>query len=358
MVKKRLPNSKKELSPDWFLKGVLTKFGEGFDRLTGRNWKPSSSIATSELIERLKLLLDSEVKESENLTMLVPHNVKLKIQWDKFSTDSEKAINSLKNELHIAAIDHINDKRYYTYSPISVEIIPDYFTEGVKMLASFDKFDDEQREAVVNVTLPDVNVRGLIPEIEEATLKRAEKYVLSFEIGGKKISKQLEFEPGDRKSVGRTKENQIVIDDASISKLHASFVFNSKSQLVLADTGSTNGTFINGERIAYGRAFEVNDGDVLKFGSVIVSMQHLIPAITEIEEPTALDALEELNSEYLNVPELEFGANVAGLSEVFGTETEGGSNSAEFSDLEAESSGDEESTKSGILLNFDESDSG
>ena len=141
----KLQSSKKN-SPDWFVSGILTKLGETFDRLTGRNWQPSSSLATSELSEKLKKLLDAEVKDLGAKGQFVPHNIKLKMQWDKFSTDSEKAVEMLKNELHIAVIDHINDKRYYTYAPINIEIKPDYFTEGVKLLASFDKFDDEERE--------------------------------------------------------------------------------------------------------------------------------------------------------------------------------------------------------------------
>ncbi|HLM59395.1 MAG TPA: hypothetical protein VK308_01200, partial [Pyrinomonadaceae bacterium] len=53
----------KSFSLDWLVRGVLTKIGDTFDRLTGRNWKPSSSLATSELIDRLKKLLDAEVKD-------------------------------------------------------------------------------------------------------------------------------------------------------------------------------------------------------------------------------------------------------------------------------------------------------
>src|SRR4028119_1765285 len=101
--------TKKSFSPDWLVRGVLSKLGETFDRLTGRNWKPSSSLATSELIERLKKLLDSEVKDTDGKGRFVPHNIKLKMQWDKFSTDAEDALKKLQNELLTAAIDHIND---------------------------------------------------------------------------------------------------------------------------------------------------------------------------------------------------------------------------------------------------------
>jgi pSer/pThr/pTyr-binding forkhead associated (FHA) protein len=44
---------------------------------------------------------------------------------------------------------------------------------------------------------------------------------------------------------------------------------------VVADTGSTNGTFINGQRIAYGRAFPINEGDKVKFGNIEVYLRRV-----------------------------------------------------------------------------------
>jgi pSer/pThr/pTyr-binding forkhead associated (FHA) protein len=40
--------------------------------------------------------------------------------------------------------------------------------------------------------------------------------------------------------------------------------------LLVADTGSTNGTYINGRRIAYGEARQIEAGDVVGFGDVEV----------------------------------------------------------------------------------------
>ena len=87
--------TKKSFSLDWLIGGILTKFGDIFDRLTGRRWKPSSSLATSELTERLKKLLDMEIRDLGGKGKFVPHNLKLKMQWDKFSTDSEKALTNV-----------------------------------------------------------------------------------------------------------------------------------------------------------------------------------------------------------------------------------------------------------------------
>jgi pSer/pThr/pTyr-binding forkhead associated (FHA) protein len=295
MSENKPPPAKKSISADWFVRGVLSKIGETFDRLTGRNWKPSSSLATSEVIERLKSLLDAEAKDVGGGRKFVPHNVKLKMQWDKFSTDSEQALGRLENELLIAVIDHINDRRYYTYAPLKLEIKPDYFTEGVKLSASFDKFSEDEggREAAVNVTIPDLKniVVNPPPEIP-ADEPEKEIYIADFTVNGKPRRKELAFAERQRLSVGRTKENDLWLDEASVSKIHAALVLNSEKHLMVADTGSTNGTFINNQRIAYGRAFVVKDGDKLKFGTVEVALEHVVKEVA----PEAVDMEESEKS--------------------------------------------------------------
>jgi pSer/pThr/pTyr-binding forkhead associated (FHA) protein len=45
--------------------------------------------------------------------------------------------------------------------------------------------------------------------------------------------------------------------------------------LLVADTGSTNGTHINGQRIAYGEAHPINEGDLVSFGDVEVRFRKI-----------------------------------------------------------------------------------
>ncbi len=278
--------NKKKLSVDWLMRGSLTKIGDIFDRLTGRGWKPTSSLATSELIEKLKALLDKEAKDLGNKGKFVPHNLKLKIQWDKFTLDSDEAMNKLQHELLTSIIDHINDNRYHTYAPMKLQVKPDYFTEGVKLSASFDKFSEEEGEAAVNVTVP--NMKNIVipttPEIKIEPEK--EIVVVEFSLNGKPKKVELAFGAGERLSVGRTKENALVIEDTSISKIHATLFINNEKQLTVADTGSTNGTFINDKRIGYGKAYPISDTDKLKFGTIEVALDYT-PRKKEmvVEEP-------------------------------------------------------------------------
>lgn len=277
------PVKKKSFTPDWLVQGVLTKIGDTFDRLTGRGWKPSSSLATSELIERMKGFLDSEAKTNGDGKIYVPHNIKLKMQWDKFSTDSEDSMRKLEHEFLIAAVDHINDRHYYTYAPLSIEVKPDYFTSGVKLFVSFEKFTDDEHEAEINVTVP-----GLGESTDDAadTVSAApeRRVTADFELNGKPLARVLGFAPGQRLSVGRTKENDLPLDDISVSKFHASLAFNDAGKLVVADTGSTNGTFVNGQRIAYGKAIEMRAGDKVRFGTVDVRLG-VEPPIPKPETP-------------------------------------------------------------------------
>src|SRR6478672_9847771 len=111
------PVTKKRFSADWFMRGALARIGETLDSLTGRNWQPSSSLATSGLVERLQKLLEAEKKEVEGKGTVVPHNITLRMQWDKFAADDDKNLTKLRNELLAAAADFVNDHLYYTYAP-------------------------------------------------------------------------------------------------------------------------------------------------------------------------------------------------------------------------------------------------
>lgn len=295
MPENKLQPAKKNISPDWLVSGVLSRLGDLFDRWTGRNWQPSSSLAASEIIERLKKLLDSEAKDLGAKGKFVPHNIKLKMQWDKFSTNAQTGLEKLKDELLVAAIDHINDRRYHTYAPIDLEIKPDYFTNGIKLQTSFEKFAVEQeREGALNVTMPKLK-NVLIAPVEEVTPEPdREIYAIQFALDEKIRKVELSFVEKQRRQVGRSKQNDLWINDASVSKIHAAFVLNSEKQLMIADTGSTNGTFINEQRIAYGKAHLLMEGDELKFGNVKVNLTHITEGFVW-EEPSVDEEITEVS---------------------------------------------------------------
>ena len=68
-------------------------------------------------------------------------------------------------------------------------------------------------------------------------------------------------------TIGRSKDNDITIDDASVSRHHATII-QTASGIVISDNGSSNGTFINGNRIHGEQALSTDD--ILKLGTALI----------------------------------------------------------------------------------------
>jgi hypothetical protein len=72
-------------------------------------------------------------------------------------------------------------------------------------------------------------------------------------------------------TVGRTENNDVVVLDYSASKFHAFFKQDEQGRFFLLDSGSRNGTFVDGVRVparGKGDPLEVSSGAQVRFGLV------------------------------------------------------------------------------------------
>ena len=187
------------------------------------------------------------------------------------------------------------------------------------MFASFDSLLENESERSVEVAVPGTgseprpDAAGPTPNRSRASL------TLRFTAGGRAVEKDFELEAGGRLSVGRTKENNVWIDDVSVSKSHASLVLNSQGCLLVADTGSTNGTFVDDERISYGKAVEITPAQELKFGSVNVTLE--VVELDSVETAETVEVGHPADTETFSVGEFEFTSKSTEPAET-GPETE------------------------------------
>lgn len=135
-------------------------------------------------------------------------------------------------------------------------------------------------------------------------------------MNGVPVEKRFEMKPGKRLSIGRTKNNDIALDHTSVSKMHASLLLSADAKLVVADTGSTNGTYLNGERIAYGKAIEIFAGDKVKFGAIDVDL-----VFTPAEVSAAKEILPDDETEAYTVGEFQFSKKTEVIQPSVKTET-------------------------------------
>ncbi|MGH2352373.1 MAG: FhaA domain-containing protein [Chloroflexota bacterium] len=88
-----------------------------------------------------------------------------------------------------------------------------------------------------------------------------ESLCLSGEIGGRRMTWPLS---AARLRIGRGLDNDVVLEDASVSRHHAEIVRES-GRVEVRDLGSTNGTWVNAGRVDLAA---IHPGDQLAFGAV------------------------------------------------------------------------------------------
>ena len=85
--------------------------------------------------------------------------------------------------------------------------------------------------------------------------------------------------------VGRHQDAEILLQSTDISRKHAALLFRD-DHIWVKDLKSTNGTFVNGERVEQEQEIELHDGDMLQFASfmfMILAPERYKAHLPEIE---------------------------------------------------------------------------
>ncbi len=101
-------------------------------------------------------------------------------------------------------------------------------------------------------------------------------------IAGPQRGQSFKLEAGSQ-TLGRVAGNQIVLVDEAISKQHAKITVRPDHSLTLEDLGSSNGTFVNGQRIHAPTLLQ--PGDMIQFGLAVQA---------RVDPPTAAGSVDDL----------------------------------------------------------------
>ena len=96
------------------------------------------------------------------------------------------------------------------------------------------------------------------------SLQRASAYLIV--LAGKSIGQTFRLE-GDEKTIGRSPDSHVLLEDDGVSRRHARIERTESGGLRLVDLQSTNGTWFDGEQV---NAHLLRDGDRIQIGSSIV----------------------------------------------------------------------------------------
>lgn len=86
--------------------------------------------------------------------------------------------------------------------------------------------------------------------------------------------------------IGRAQDNDIVVNDDRVSRNHLQIVQDNNGNCSVVDLGSSNGTFVNGQRITSEVRLQAND--VVKIGSTTLPWQsYFVTQKVSVQPPTS-----------------------------------------------------------------------
>ncbi len=87
-------------------------------------------------------------------------------------------------------------------------------------------------------------------------------------------------------NIGRNFDNEIVVQDPTVSRNHATLILNDYGYTI-RDNSSSNGTFVNGNRV-YGET-QISRNDILKVGNALVPWMNYINGPEQQGDATILN---------------------------------------------------------------------
>ena len=70
------------------------------------------------------------------------------------------------------------------------------------------------------------------------------------------------------KTIGRGQENNIVVNDNKISRVHSQLIQDDNGNISVVDLNSTNGTYVNGQKLSTGAAVTLKKGDKVRIANL------------------------------------------------------------------------------------------
>ena len=131
------------------------------------------------------------------------------------------------------------------------------------LFQSFSKLYEHNRELLDDVITAHINGLSHIANYIQGMIDDQQAYIISNLATGK--SKSLHSTDG-LWTIGRDpRQSDIAVQDKRLSRCHAAVQYSQEQGFVISDLESTNGTYVNGEKLQ--RVYALRDGDRIRIGS-------------------------------------------------------------------------------------------
>lgn len=240
------------------VEGGVRKFferiGGALDFALRRPLNPQPRTDITALIPPLERAIETKLRHEDN-KVFAPNLIELRYDYETYQQLTNKRIEFLERELRLSVYEYIHNRRYATRGDVQVKLAYDMFT----------------RKLTINADFPNEAPKPIADQPETAAPAAQTEIALKC----KRFALRAKAVSGARISLGRSHDNSLVIEDSTVSSVHAAFTLAVNGTLYITDLGSSNGTFVNGVQIGMGDKTIVRAGDQLRFGDVEVTLEYL-----------------------------------------------------------------------------------
>ncbi len=222
--------------------GVLDRFEKGVENVMQSAFAKTfrSGVKPVELASALKREADARAAVVDRQRTVVPNEYAIALSAVDMDHVREWGDDALAREFEDALHDHADRQRYSFVGPVSV------------------RFDLDESLATGRFS---VSSRSTRAAAAPATSRTANSRYPLLDIDGKRYHLT-----GTQTIIGRGSEADIVVDDTGVSRQHVRFE-RTDFGTILTDLGSTNGTFVEDQRI---KEVTLLDGNAITIGRTTI----------------------------------------------------------------------------------------
>lgn len=227
--------------------GILDNVERGIEKVVRGAFSTGSKaeVQPVEIASALRRELDNKAYTIGEGRTLAPNVFTARLSQADFAHAQEWGA-PLAEELCDVVIKHVNSQNYTLRGPVRVSFVRDMdLKAGVLEVDSTTEKAGQSRQATA-------------PKAPAAPTRRPTRYEPVLDIDGHRHPMTLASA-----IIGRSAEADIRVEDTGVSRRHLE-IRRSGSSVLAVDLGSTNGSYVNGERL-HGQV-ELTDGSVITMG--------------------------------------------------------------------------------------------
>jgi hypothetical protein len=247
------------------LTAVERFFERLFERPTARIFRPR--LQPVQVQRRIERAMETDRRSGADRT-LVPNRYRVRLNPDDLASFGEVS-ESLAVDLADGALAFARAHHYTLVDRPRVELIADRRVERSEVKVETLFAARTAPQPVEDEAAPAFDTGTAIFTLPEADMPVARLRVIRPD----RTEREIEIGRGQL-AIGRARDNDLVLDDGRVSRHHAR-LHPSHGTVVFTDLGSTNGSWVNGARVA---EVVLGEGDRIELGQSVLVVESVAPA--------------------------------------------------------------------------------